>query len=72
MTDPAMISPEKIAEMLAAAAAATQGRRAYVFDEDRARSRWTSPGFRKAPPQRTASSPIIRKADRPEQTNRGK
>jgi len=40
--------------------------------EELARSRWASPGFRKAPPQRTASSPIIRKADRPEQTNRGK
>ena len=35
-------------------------------------SRWTSAGFRRAQPQRTASSPIIRKADRPEQTNRGK
>lgn len=35
-------------------------------------SSFRSAGFRKAPPQRTASSPIIRKADRPEQTNRGK
>lgn len=35
-------------------------------------SRLRSAPFRKAQPQHTATSKIIRKADRPEQTNRGK
>lgn len=53
---------EKTAEDVAEKAATYRTRKAHVLP--RQPSKWQSAGFRKSPPQKTASSPIIRKADR--------